>query len=502
MESDSQYSLLVGMAYLFNTMFGTGILALPRAFASGGWLVSTVTLLSSVALSYVTVTFLIEVIACACGKTAGSEETREGKERITPADMVKENIAMADKNAGADEWKERKALIEEPDGCVCCRSGSESDLCPSVFDINKTISFTDLTAMYFNPVGDILSRIVLLLSIWGSLLMYLTMVPFSLANLLCKPETDCNKLGNFSFIADEGLCWGPLTKISVYRIFLTLFILLVGPFVFFSVQKNKYIQVFASIMSFVVFSIMFVTSVVILARGRGRGTPILADFNAFPSVFGACSVAAVSHTVLPTVVPLIRNKTYLCQGVMVVFATVTLLYLTLCVFVVFVFPEKDIQAVILVNFATCSVVPVVFVIYILGLYTTIKVSANFPLNGVTLSDNLKSMFAGFQCSHAWPVDRLLFPLAVIAPPLAISYGTHNIEMIVGITGSYTVNLIQYVTPSALVYLSRKEARARFGDDVLIKHASPFQHGFWIILALLYAAVGLVVSTVFYVKSLA
>ncbi|XP_041134433.1 transmembrane protein 104-like [Polyodon spathula] len=499
MESDSQYSLLVGMVYLFNTMFGTGILALPRAFASGGWLVSTVTLLSSVAVSYITVTFLIEAIACACGKTAGSDETGDGKERITPADMVMESIAATDKNAGAGE---RNALIEkEPAGCVCCRSGSESDLCPSVFDINKTISLTDLTAMYFNPVGDVLSRIVLLLSIWGSLTMYLTMVPFSLSDLLCKPETDCNRLQNFTSIADQGLCWGSLTRISVYRIFLTLFILMVGPFVFFSVQKNQYVQVFASIMSFVVFSIMFVTSVVILARGQGRGTPILADLNAFPSVFGACSVAAVSHTVLPTVVPLIRNKTYLCQGVLAVFAAVTVLYLTLCLFVVFVFQEKDIQAVILVNFASCSIIPVIFVIYILGLYTTIKVSANFPLNGVTLSDNLRSMFAGFQCSHAWPVDRLLFPLAVIVPPLAISYSTHNIEMIVGITGSYTVNFIQYVTPSALVYLSRKEARARFGEDVKIKHASPFQHGFWIILALLYATVGLVVSTFFYVKSL-
>ncbi|MBN3276686.1 TM104 protein, partial [Polyodon spathula] len=408
--------------------------------------------------SYITVTFLIEAIACACGKTAGSDETGDGKERITPADMVMESIAATDKNAGAGE---RNALIE------VSRTEGAGRLC--LLQIWFGIGFVP-------EFGDVLSRIVLLLSIWGSLTMYLTMVPFSLSDLL----------------------WLVLFFSCHVT---TLFILMVGPFVFFSVQKNQYVQVFASIMSFVVFSIMFVTSVVILARGQGRGTPILADLNAFPSVFGACSVAAVSHTVLPTVVPLIRNKTYLCQGVLAVFAAVTVLYLTLCLFVVFVFQEKDIQAVILVNFASCSIIPVIFVIYILGLYTTIKVSANFPLNGVTLSDNLRSMFAGFQCSHAWPVDRLLFPLAVIVPPLAISYSTHNIEMIVGITGSYTVNFIQYVTPSALVYLSRKEARARFGEDVKIKHASPFQHGFWIILALLYAAVGLVVSTFFYVKSL-
>uniref|UniRef100_H3AS47 Amino acid transporter transmembrane domain-containing protein n=1 Tax=Latimeria chalumnae TaxID=7897 RepID=H3AS47_LATCH len=293
---------------------------------------------------------------------------------------------------------------------------------------------------------------------------------------------------------DEDSCWGPVTKINAYRIFLAGFVLLIGPFAFFSIQKIKLVQIFIAIISFLVFFVIFVVTFDILAKGHGNGKPNMLNFEALPNLFGACLMAAASHITLPNVIPPIQEKAHLNIGIMCVFVTVASFYAMLSVTVIFTFENDKIQPVVLLNFSDCSIIPILFFLYFLGLYTTFKVSAVFPLNAVTLRDNLKAMFSHLQCSRVWVVERLVFPLVAIIPPVVIALATHNIEMIVGVTGSYAVTVIQFVIPPLLVYFSRKNAREMFGKDVQIGHASPFQHIFWIVLTLIFAAFILTVVT--------
>lgn len=50
---------------MFNLIVGTGALTLPSAFAKAGWLLSTILLILLAFVSFITVTFVIECIACA-----------------------------------------------------------------------------------------------------------------------------------------------------------------------------------------------------------------------------------------------------------------------------------------------------------------------------------------------------------------------------------------------------------------------------------------------------
>lgn len=55
----------MGLIYVFNLIVGTGALTLPAAFAKAGWLLSLVLIILLAFIGFVTVTFIIESIACA-----------------------------------------------------------------------------------------------------------------------------------------------------------------------------------------------------------------------------------------------------------------------------------------------------------------------------------------------------------------------------------------------------------------------------------------------------
>lgn len=50
---------------MFNLIVGTGALTLPAAFAKAGWLLSLILLILLSLVSFITVTFIVECIACA-----------------------------------------------------------------------------------------------------------------------------------------------------------------------------------------------------------------------------------------------------------------------------------------------------------------------------------------------------------------------------------------------------------------------------------------------------
>lgn len=53
------------MIFLFNLIVGTGALTLPSAFAKSGWLVGLLLIIILAFISYMTMTFVIESMACA-----------------------------------------------------------------------------------------------------------------------------------------------------------------------------------------------------------------------------------------------------------------------------------------------------------------------------------------------------------------------------------------------------------------------------------------------------
>lgn len=58
------------------------------------------------------------------------------------------------------------------------------------------------------------------------------------------------------------------------------------------------------------------------------------------------------------------------------------------------------------------------------------------LVGITLRNNLKTLFLAEGKQYPWLLERVFFPLLTIIPPVIIALITLRIDVLVGITGSY------------------------------------------------------------------
>ena len=145
--------------------------------------------------------------------------------------------------------------------------------------------------------------------------------------------------------------------------------------------------------------------------------------------------------------------------------------------------------------------------YYLSLFPVFTISASFPIIGITLRNNLKSLYYFLSKTEppsttAAAASRNYFislglPLITLLPPMAIALVTHDLQLLVGITGSYAGVAIQYVIPSCLVYFGRREAIRVFRRNFQRKHsyASPFRHKYWVFFVLLWANVSVIFVTV-------
>ncbi|CAD5123462.1 DgyrCDS11808 [Dimorphilus gyrociliatus] len=206
---------------------GTGALAMPLAFSAAGWLISLILIVILGLMSYVTVTFVVESMACANAIIKNREEESNSKIECTD---------------------ERSPLLQ--DGSI-----NESENSDKLYDITRRVEMGQMARLFFNKLGLNLFYICLAIYLYGDLAIYAVAVPKSLRDVICTYEP-----GNMtnSFLSnssqnescrnpdDYDLCWEnvkTVNRVNAYRICLTIFTILLGPFVFFNVQKTKYLQI-------------------------------------------------------------------------------------------------------------------------------------------------------------------------------------------------------------------------------------------------------------------
>ena len=143
--------------------------------------------------------------------------------------------------------------------------------------------------------------------------------------------------------------------------------------------------------------------------------------------------------------------------------------------------------------------------YYLALFPVFTLSTNFPIIGITLRENLKSLYryikslipslvSAVPFLDHWSIDRLLFPLIAIIPPLIIAFFTMDVELLVGITGSYAGVCVQYLIPVALVFASRRVIIREKGRYVN-PHKSPFSHWILLLMVVLWSIVCVIILTI-------
>ncbi|GLD48880.1 transmembrane protein 104 [Lates japonicus] len=470
-ETGEPYSAFVGLVYMFNLIVGTGALTMPKAFATAGWVVSLALISFLGFMSYMTTTFVIEAMAAA---NAQLRWKRREQEEIDDSDSTSEYSDDDVMGRGRSEPETKPILSVQ-------RSGGHVDH----FDIVERVEMGQMASMFFNKVGVNMFYICIIVYLYGDLAIYAAAVPISLMEVACGNHS-CSA-GSVKY-NDTDPCWGSVTRKDAYRVFLSVFTVLLGPFTFFNAQKTKYLQILTSFMRWIAFTMMIILALIRIGKGTGEGRPPVASLSGIPNLFGVCVYSFMCQHSLPSLVTPISDKKRVGTLVLADYILILGFYVLLSFTAIFCFNGSFLHDMYTLNFTdNCDVLDIPVLRYFLGLFPVFTISTNFPIIAVTLRNNWKTLFHRDGGTYPWVVDRVVFPLITLVPPILVAFCTHNLESLVGITGSYAGTGIQYIIPAFLVYYARRHLEPVMGRDAINKHQSPFRHAFWVWFVLLWAA---------------
>ena len=151
---------------------------------------------------------------------------------------------------------------------------------------------------------------------------------------------------------------------------------------------------------------------------------------------------------------------------------------------------------------------------------------SFPIIAITLTYNLKTLLMpcllrriGATATEHFPlsstsrspatsvspkqfcVERIVFPALAAVPPVFLAMVTDDLQVLVGIVGSYAGACIQYVIPALLVLYARRQQSFLFEDlptqerRVRDRLMSPFGHKMWIYFVMLWAVLCMILVTI-------
>jgi hypothetical protein len=93
----------VGFIFVFNLIVGAGVLAMPKAFGDAGWLAGTIFLVVLGFFSFVTSTFMVEVMAAGnAWLRVGNQQPGDESEDINAHPLNASVLSDGDDDSEAD----------------------------------------------------------------------------------------------------------------------------------------------------------------------------------------------------------------------------------------------------------------------------------------------------------------------------------------------------------------------------------------------------------------
>lgn len=357
------------------------------------------------------------------------------------------------------------------------------------FHLNTNVELGEIASLYLNKFGHLLFFLSLCIYLYGDLAIYAAASGKTIVNLSCKS----NDTEDYSI-----KCWDEynITRMDMYRIFVGLFTLIIGPFTYFNVQKTKYLQIFTISIRWCAFIIMVTLAIVRLIKYGPQGHPKLINLSEVPALAGSSVYSFMCHHSLPGLIAPISNKANLTRKIGYDFIIICLFYLLLSITGAFAFETvDDLYSLNFIQSGDSN-----FLMKIIGFFLVafplFPMSTSFPIIAITLQSNLKNLVLrrnGHE-EHNIFVKRIIFPTLAVVPPVIVALCTHNLKRLVEITGTYAGVLVQYVIPAALVFYARRQCYRDFGYSNH-KYASPFRNSFWFIFIICWAVVCIIFVSV-------
>ncbi|XP_050069607.1 transmembrane protein 104 homolog [Anopheles maculipalpis] len=490
-SNHEEYPTWVGFVFVFNLIVGTGALALPSAFSHAGWILGSLAIVVLAFMSYVTVTFVIETMACANAVHNWKRLQFIKRDRVVEHDedsnvetIVEPPPMPTDSESDNEQARldEREQLITDssieqmPLNIMYCRK--------TYYSLASKIELGEMANMFFGSTQRFLFYFCLAVYLYGDLSIYSAAVAKSLRDVACAHNHRANATDD-----DDGTerCWqdGILTRLDVYRLCLAGFVTVLGPFTFFNVQKTKYLQLLTVLFRWLAFSVMISIAIHrLLAPVDSTTLPITpkrADIAGIPYLIGTCIYSFMCHHSLPSLLTPIANKGRLKALLSLDYGLISAFYLALALTGIFAFADiKDLYTLNFVPSANQTNGVLKAVEYFLALFPVFTLSASFPIVAITLRNNLQTLFLDTAQLETYNffLRRMFFPLLAILPPLIVCYFTESVSNLVGFTGCYAGTGIQYLIPIALVLSARRTCDSMIGRGIINEFRSPFKGTVW------------------------
>uniref|UniRef100_A0AAV1T5E8 Amino acid transporter transmembrane domain-containing protein n=1 Tax=Peronospora matthiolae TaxID=2874970 RepID=A0AAV1T5E8_9STRA len=507
-ESVGSYSPLTGFVFIFNLIVGAGALTIPHAFANVGLAYGSVALSVLASVSYVTATFMIEAIA---GVNALKRCKGEMGANANTDDDDKRSLEELNDSDDNDVLTEFVPLMEHDALQKNLRTkASERKL---RFDLSKKVELAEMAELLFSHRGVVAFYACITVYLYGDLAIYAVAVPKSLREMICpRPSAD----------AVVWACSDECNSSELYRLFVVLFGLLLGPFTFGHVHKTRTLQLVSTVVRHASFGLMIVLASVGIARGHGRSVADVVSYEKPSNIatfFGVCIYSFMCHHSVPGLVAPITNKSKVGTVLISAFMAVLSVYFVLCASATFRFKPEDVQDVYTLNFKNY---PVHAFGYFLSLFPVFTLSASFPLICITLRENIRHLAS--RVVEASPATNASAPrglyglvqvntyaLVALLPPLVVAFFTEDVSMLVGFTGTYAGLGIQWLVPTCLVYCLRNRLAVEWQQQHPMegelsptseatpgpknRYASPFVHDAWLYVVLGFSLVSVVLVTI-------
>ncbi|CAI5742583.1 unnamed protein product [Hyaloperonospora brassicae] len=510
--SIGSYSPLTGFVFIFNLIVGAGALTIPHAFANVGIVYGSVALCVLASISYVTATFMVEAIAgvnalqrCKSGLGALTGTTDDEKQ------LLDERSDSEDSDAHT-EFVPLMVVNEQHDVLTKNLRAKTSE--PKLhFTLSKKVELAEMAELLFSDRGVVAFYACITVYLYGDLAIYAVAVPKSLREIVCpRPSAD----------AVVWACSDKLNSSELYRLFVALFGLLLGPFTFGHVHKTRALQLVSTLVRHASFGLMIVLASIGVARGHGRSVADVMSYEKPSNIatfFGVCIYSFMCHHSVPGLVAPITNKAKVGTVLISAFVAVLGVYFVLCASATFRFKPEDVEDVYTLNFKNY---PVQAFGYFLSFFPVFTLSASFPLICITLRENIRHLASRVVESRpatgASPPRGLChflqlntYALVALLPPLVVAFFTEDVSMLVGFTGTYAGLGIQWIVPTCLVYSLRHRlavdythlqpiaAEGPTSASTVSGHtnrfASPFAHDAWLYVVLGVSLLSVVLVTI-------
>lgn len=450
------YSWKIAFIYVFNLIVGAGALTLPKAFAETGLIAGTIALAILAIMSYCTSTFMIEAMSIANASLRLNRRQSTASNEYNEIDSSSPNEITAVNDHHDDRTPILDAYNDDDEDNV------------SLYNITTKLEMGEMANLFFHKIGLILYYVVISLYLYGDLAIYAAAVPKSLTTTVCG-DTDI-----FNHDVTKSCKNVPAIRvIDIYRLMLVVFTATLCPFVFFNIGKTKFLQIFTTVFRWLSFLTMIILALVKIVNNKGTIKPAWFKFNQLPNFFGVAVYSFMCQHSLPSIITPVDKKKRINMVLLFDFASIASFYAVVALTAVFAFPVSEIEDLYTLNFTNP-----LFFRYFLELFPVFTLSTSFPIIGITLRENLKTLFLKNDGHYGLFVRSYLFPLITVIPPIAIAYFTYDVGMLVSITGSYAGAIIQYIIPVALVYCGRRHIQNTVGE-YKNSFRSPFKSNFWI-----------------------